>query len=118
MRSMTPCEFGDVVLVPFPFTDQSQAKRRPAVVISSTALSDAAPDLIILAITSQTAHKRRLDRTVADWKEAGLLRPSLFKPVVTTIDPSLIIRKLGTLSSADRETLSEMLSLMFLADRR
>lgn len=31
---MTGFEFGDVVLVPFPFTDQSAAKKRPAVVIS------------------------------------------------------------------------------------
>ena len=27
-------DFGDVVLVPFPFTDQSGTKRRPAVIIS------------------------------------------------------------------------------------
>jgi len=34
---MTGSEFGDVLLVPFPFTDQSTAKRRPAVVVSSDA---------------------------------------------------------------------------------
>lgn len=28
--------FGEVVLVPFPFTDQSGAKKRPAVVVSSS----------------------------------------------------------------------------------
>jgi mRNA interferase MazF len=28
-------EFGDVVLVPFPFTDQTTSKKRPAVVVSS-----------------------------------------------------------------------------------
>ena len=35
MPSMTAYNFGDVILVPFPFTDQSQAKQRPAVVVSS-----------------------------------------------------------------------------------
>ncbi|MFZ1643162.1 MAG: hypothetical protein WAV07_17370 [Candidatus Contendobacter sp.] len=28
--------FGDVILVPFPFTDQSATKQRPTVVISSS----------------------------------------------------------------------------------
>ena len=37
MPSMTGYSFGDVVLVSFPFTDQSAAKQRPAVVISSEA---------------------------------------------------------------------------------
>jgi mRNA interferase MazF len=45
--------FGDIVLVSFPFTDQSAAKKRPAVIISSPAYNDAQPDLIIMAVTSQ-----------------------------------------------------------------
>ncbi len=32
---MISFEFGDVVLVPFPFTDQSTTKKRPAIVVSS-----------------------------------------------------------------------------------
>ena len=50
---MTGYEFGEIVLVPFPFTDQSATKHRPAVVISSTAYHRAHPDLIIMAVTSQ-----------------------------------------------------------------
>ncbi|HEY6644283.1 hypothetical protein [Povalibacter sp.] len=30
-------QFGDVVLVPFPFTDQSASKQRPGVIVSSAA---------------------------------------------------------------------------------
>ncbi len=47
-------KFGDIILVKFPFTDQSSAKKRPAVIISSTAYNQNRPDIIIMAITSQS----------------------------------------------------------------
>ena len=50
---MTGYEFGDILLVPFPFTDQTTNERRPAVVVSSDAYHRERPDLIILAVTSQ-----------------------------------------------------------------
>jgi mRNA interferase MazF len=53
MPFMTPFEFGDIILVLFPFTDQSTTKKRPAVVISSTPYNRERPDLIIMAVTSQ-----------------------------------------------------------------
>ncbi len=45
--------FGTIVLVSFPFTDQTTSKQRPAVVISTTAYNAARPDVILMAITSQ-----------------------------------------------------------------
>ena len=56
--SMTSSEFGDIILVPFPFTDQSRAKKRPAVVISSSAYNTERPDLIIMAVTSHKPNTR------------------------------------------------------------
>jgi mRNA interferase MazF len=50
---MTPFNFGDVVLVRFPFTNQAAFKQRPAVVISKQSYNQARPDVIIMAITSQ-----------------------------------------------------------------
>ncbi len=64
--------FGDVVLVPFPFTDQSGTKKRPAVVVSSSAYNSARRDLIIMAITIRCAVRSGLRRC---WSTTG--RPSV-----------------------------------------
>ncbi len=44
-----------------------------------------------------------------DWQEAGLLKPSLIKPILTTIEKTLVLKKLGSLSVKDRHTLQEVL---------
>jgi mRNA-degrading endonuclease toxin of MazEF toxin-antitoxin module len=62
-----PFDFGDVVLVPFPFTSQTASKKRPAIVVSSRAYSIARPDLIVMSVTSmpKTAqHEREFPRIV------------------------------------------------------
>ena len=107
---MTGYEFGDLVLVPFPFTDQSTSKRRPAVVVSSNAYHRERPDLIILAVTSQARPATGIgEAAVVKWKEAGLLKPSVLKPVLATIERSLVLRKRGTLEEEDRRALREVL---------
>ena len=103
MPNTIGCRFGDVVLVPFPFTDQSSAKRRPAVVISSDAYHLERRDVILTAVTSRARETSRLgDWVVLGWKSAGLLKPSIVKPVLSTVDRELVLRRLGTLREEDR----------------
>ena len=93
---MTNFEFGDIILVPFPFNDQSQAKKRPAVVISSNAYNTERPDLIIMAVTSQIKPENIIGEVIIqDWQAAGLLKPSAIKPVITTIEKGLVIKGSG-----------------------
>jgi mRNA interferase MazF len=107
---MTGSEFGDVLLVPFPFTDQSTTKRRPAVVVSSAAYQRERPDLVILAITSQARPGGFGEAAIAQWKEAGLVRPSVLKPVLATIERGLVVRRLGRLTDPDRAALRQVLA--------
>ena len=108
---MTGYKFGDILLVPFPFTDQSTTKRRPAVVINSPAYHRTQPDLLIMAITSRQPSTLSVGEVhVQDWRGAGLLKPSVLKPVLTTIDPALVIKKLGQLTSTDQAALRQALS--------
>lgn len=77
MPSTTIYNFGDVVLVSFPFTNQTATKTRPAVVVSSNAYNSARPDVILMAITSHLSSYARIGELVlAEWKKAGLLRAS------------------------------------------
>ena len=110
MPTTTGCEFGDVVLVPFPFTDQTTTKKRPAVVVSSDAYHRDRPDVILMAITSQVRPAAGVGEiTVQRWKEAGLLKPSVLKPLLATVERGLLIRKLGRLDEPDRDALRRTL---------
>jgi mRNA interferase MazF len=50
MTHTMPSEFGDVVLVSFPFTSKAASKKRPAVIISNGAYNRARPDIVVMAI--------------------------------------------------------------------
>jgi mRNA interferase MazF len=101
---------GDVVLVPFPFSDLGTTKVRPAVVISSPLYQTTEPDLILAAITSRTASATGpLDYVLGDWRAAGLRYPSAFKPVMLTLDPARIIYRVGALTPPDLAEVDERL---------
>jgi mRNA interferase MazF len=111
MTSTTAYSFGTVILVPFPFTDQSTTKKRPAVVISSERYHRERPDVILMAITSQTRPLPTVGEVaVVDWSAAGLLKPSVIKPLIATIEAQLILRQLGHLQANDLRALRGVLS--------
>jgi mRNA interferase MazF len=108
-----PFEFGDILLVPFPFTSQAAFKKRPAVVASTRAYNEVRPDVIVMAITSQLrATPGRFDVAVAQWRASGLLKPSAVKPVFATLEQALVLRQLGALDPADLNTLREAIKEM------
>ncbi|MDY6951729.1 MAG: type II toxin-antitoxin system PemK/MazF family toxin [Thermodesulfobacteriota bacterium] len=107
---MTDCRFGDIVLVPFPFTDQTITKKRPAVIVSSDAYNRQRRDIILMAVTSQMGSADFFgDMTINQWQDAGLLKPSVTKPVFTTVEKNLVLKKLGRMSKQDRSALQEAL---------
>ncbi|HBB98499.1 MAG TPA: type II toxin-antitoxin system PemK/MazF family toxin [Blastocatellia bacterium] len=110
MPNTTTYSFGDVVLVPFPFTDQTTTKKRPAVVVSSNGYNTARPDVVLMAVTGHLSTLPRIGEVViTEWKEAGLLKASTIKPILTTIEKPLIIRTLGQLKQPDTLSLRDSL---------
>lgn len=111
MPLMTMPEFGDVVLVAFPFTDLQTLKRRPAVVVSSANFNDQGRDVILMAVTSNLHQPAMFgDLTINDWEIAGLLKPSMLKPLLATLHVSLVRATLGRLATADSLGLQRTLS--------
>jgi mRNA interferase MazF len=104
-------EFGDVVILPFPFTNQEASKKRPAVIVSNAAYNRAKPDVVVMAITSQLRPSPTLGEVcVGEWQAANLLKPSTIKPVFATLEQALIIRQLGRLEESDRKALRQAIS--------
>ena len=108
-----PYEFGDVVLVRFPFTNQAAFKKRPASIVSSRAYNVAKPDVIIMAITSQVHFPSSLGEVqVGQWQAANLLKPSAIKPVFAPrkeSDPKNARRSRPSDQAALREAIAAVL---------
>lgn len=69
---------GEIVLVPFPYSDLRGMKRRPACVVSADAYQRG-PDVIVAMVTSEVGRQQSPglgDVVVADWRAAGLRAPS------------------------------------------
>ncbi|MEA5508479.1 type II toxin-antitoxin system PemK/MazF family toxin [Crocosphaera sp. UHCC 0190] len=110
---MTTYKFGDILLVPFPFTDQTLKKKRPAVVIISSPYNQQKPDLIIMPITSQIKLPLTLgELQIIDFLSAGLIKPSVIKPIISTIEKSLVIRKLGQLKNIDCQNFKNIIPVI------
>jgi mRNA interferase MazF len=63
-----------------------------------------------MAITSRLHQINKLgEEMVCDWQGAGLLKPSVFKPILATVENSLVLKRLGCLQSKDIRILNGIL---------
>ena len=106
---MTAYSRGEVVLVGFVFSDESGRKLRPVVVISSPAYQRARQEVVVVAISSTVRRRLFGDHAIRDWKEAGLLFPSVVTGILRTIKRTMIHRKLGSMARPDLEAVEREL---------
>ena len=93
----------DVVVVPFPFTDQQAEKKRPALVLSDSDFNDKSDNCVLAMITSQHNPDWAFDVPIGSIQKAGLKSPSKVRMKIFTLDSRFILRKLGDLAKKDRE---------------
>ena len=88
---------GDVLVIPFPFSDLSNSKRRPALVIANLE----GDDLILCQITSKfTKDRYSIFLTAEDFEEGALKVDSYIRPnKIFTADKGLILYKVGKIYS-------------------
>src|SRR5207248_1142762 len=86
---------GDVVILPFPFSDLSGAKRRPALVLAALP----GDDVILCQITSRAVTDPfAIPIAEIDFVTGGLRQPSNARPNrLFTADPSIILYQAGRL---------------------
>lgn len=107
---MTGYNRGSIVLLPFPFSDQSSTKVRPAVVVSPDYPSD---DLLVVAVTSMGDVLRPGEFAIQFWCEAGLIHPSFAKRAVASAANNLVRKLLGQLREPDLAKLDAALKVWF-----
>ena len=84
-----------VIIVPFPFTDRTTTKRRPALVLTNTAFNAATGHVIVAMITGATQSARPSDVAAADLAVAGLPAPRVVRMRLFTLEAELVVRKAG-----------------------
>ena len=116
-RRIVTYKLFDVVVVPFPFTDQHTDKKRPALVLSDLDTFNAISENCVLAmITSSKNSPWPLDTNIGSIQKAGLPAPSKVRMKLFTLDSRLILRKIGGLSRKDQEAVKNNLVQLFSLD--
>lgn len=83
---MNNLNFGDIVLLRFPFTDGNTFKRRPALIICDCKDGD----IIVCRITSQL-YNSRYDIYIDNWEKSGLKLPSIIRVhKIATLEKNMV----------------------------
>src|SRR3989344_6689053 len=109
-------EKGTVVLVPFPYTDLSAQKVRPAVILSR---KNTGGDVTVAFISSRVLRKAHIfdiviNSTNAGFNNTGLKINSVIKVnKLATLDKKITLGELSTLDTSTREAVDRKLKLFF-----
>ncbi len=102
---------GDVVVLPFPFSDLSDSKKRPALVLADLLGND----ILLCQITSQhTKDRFALPLFSTSFNEGSLPVDSFIRPTrIFTADKNIIIKKVGHVkASIIKEAVNKIIELI------
>jgi mRNA interferase MazF len=101
----------DLLLVPFPFSDQSGRKVRPVIVISNNSFNSNSEDIIVIGVTSNVKKERySLNLKSSDLEEGNLFTECTIKVEnILRLEKELIIKKIGKIKE---EKLKEIFKIL------
>lgn len=102
------CEPFEIVAVPFPFSEATGSKRRPALVLSQNSFNENGYTILAM-ITTQSHPAWPGDWRLKDHGAEGLLAECLVRLKLFTLDNRLIMKKIGQLTQSDRAGVMEHL---------
>ena len=92
-------QFGEILLLSFPFSDTGAFKKRPALVL----LDSNDDDVVVCRITS-VRHFSSYDVFIQSWQQAGLLTPSTIRVhKIATLKKTLVDKRIGHLNQQLKE---------------
>lgn len=108
----------DLLLVPFPFSDQSGRKVRPVVVISNREFNEHSEDLLVVGVTSNISKgKYVLGIANPDLEEGKLYAKCGIKAEnILKIDRELIVKKIGKISEGKHESIVATINKLISAN--
>ena len=105
-------EKGDILLIPFPFTDLKGNKNRPALVLINSEL-----DITLSFISTQLNWKEETDILLKPTKNNGLKKDSLLRlSKLATIDKKLALGRIGRMEANDLKQVNINLIKLFQID--
>lgn len=98
---------GDVISIPFPFSDASTIKRRPAVIIAESDSNN----ILVCPITSKPGRDYEIMLEDQDFRVGKLdLSPCYIRPnIIATLSKSNVIRQIGKLKDEKLNLLISMI---------
>ncbi len=96
----------DLVAVPFPFTNRTATKRRPALIVSAGTFNHTHGHSILAMVTT-AAGMWPSDVMIGNWEDAGLRVPCKVRWKLFTLDNNLVSGSIGRLSPADRDAVAQ-----------
>lgn len=109
---------GEIVLLPFPFSDLSGTKKRPVLIVSSNTYNAAFRDVIVCVITSKTKDDDySINLRNEDLRGGILPEPSVIKcHKLFTIEKRLILKRFSELKSIKLKEVIEKIGLVLIIE--